>query len=392
MTQPETRDRARSQSQQPELQVTIVTPFGTDFGGSEQWLLSLVRHAPWLRFRAIVLQEGPLAGRLRAAGVAVVVLPTGASATAVGRASRGILTDLREHRPDVVMGNGVKAQLALTGPAALLHLPTVWIKHDHSFDGSLARPLGKLATGVVATASEVGTAAHRNDVVVIEPERPPGPLLPAQAREELSSFGYRRRDGRLTLAMLGRLVPYKGVDIGISALCYPQAADWDLVVIGGDDTSTPGEGARLARLATLLDLADRVTFTGPIPNAGRCLAAFDALAVLTRPGQARAPRREGYGITATEAMLAERPVIVAGEGPIGRRLRTPEGPAGIVVTPADPLSTARALGRLADPAVRTAMGTLGLRRAASLPTADAVAERTSEVLFAAAGATAHPRH
>lgn len=366
------------------LSVTAVTPFATDGGGSEQWLLSLVRNAQRLRFRVIVMQQGPLVGLLREAGAEVVELPTGADALALARAGRAVLADLRAHRPDVVMGNGVKAQLAITGPAKMLGLPTVWVKHDHSFDASLARPLGRLAQQVVATAAEVGEAVERPDVVVVEPERPPQPLGSDAAQRALAELGIRTRGNRMTLAMVGRLVPYKGVDIGISALAYPASEGWDLMIIGGDDPATPGEGARLARLAAELEVGDRVQFAGPVPHASRYLAAFDALAVLTRPGQAGAPQREGYGITATEAMLASIPVVVAGEGPIARRLRTGSGPAGLVVRPADPLATAMALRRLSDPAVRFEMGQLGQQRASSLPSATDVAEAMTRVLQEAA--------
>lgn len=136
----------------------------------------------------------------------------------------------------------------------------------------------------------------------------------------------------------------------------------------------------MRQLAGSLGVADRVTFTGPLPAAGRLMGAFDALAVLTRPGQARAPDREGYGITATEAMLAGRPVVVAGEGPIARRLRSGERPAGIVVRPADPLDTARALATLTDPQVRAQMGAAGAATASVQPDAEAVAAAVVQVL------------
>lgn len=330
-----------------------------------------------------MLQDGDFKAELAAIGADVVVLPTGRNSAAVAAASFHVLTELRRHRPDVVLANGVKAQLVSAMPARLLGLPVVWVKHDHSYDSSLARPLGRLSTSVVATALEVGVPTGRDDVVVIEPERPVEPLSRAAAAESLAEFGYRP-DARPAVVMIGRLVPYKGVDVGIRALAYPDAANWRLAVIGGDDAATPGETDRLRRLAEELGVSDRVTFTGPIAAAGRLVAAFDALAVLTRPGQAHAPQREGYGITATEAMLAGRPVIVAGDGPIARRLRTINGPAGVVVRQGDPRSTANGLAQLADPTVRAVFGARGQRTAKVLPGAADVAARLTEVLRRAA--------
>jgi glycosyltransferase involved in cell wall biosynthesis len=369
-------DDAAPESSGRPLRVTVVTPFGTDAGGAEQWLLALIQHSHGVSYRVLVLQAGPLATRLRELGVDVAVVPTGASAAALAKAKSVVLRDLRSHRPDVAMGNGVKGQVALAGPSLLLGIPTVWVKHDHSFDSTLVGPLGRMSTRVVATAEEVGRAVRRDDVVVIEPERPPAPLDQPAARAALAELlptAPPADAARLTLAMVGRLVPYKGLDIAISALAYPAAADWRLVAIGADDPATPGEQQRLTGLAHDLGVSDRVTFLGPVPHAGQYLAAFDALAVLTRPGQANAPQREGYGITATEAMLAGRPVIVAGEGPIARRIDTPAGPAGIVVRPADPLATATALKTLTDPQLRMAMGARGHAVAAVAPDASAVA-------------------
>ena len=116
----------------------------------------------------------------------------------------------------------------------------------------------------------------------------------------------------------------------------------------------------------------------------RLLAAADALAVLTRPGGPRTPGREGYGITATEAMLAGVPVIVAGQGPIARRLQTPDGPAGVVLDAADPGECARALAELDDADLRADMGARGRAAAAQAPDDAAVARAFAEVVRHAA--------
>jgi glycosyltransferase involved in cell wall biosynthesis len=326
-----------------------------------------------------------MAQSLEDIGAVVTVVPVGADAAALVKAASSLARLLRADRPDVVLGNGVKAQAAVIAPAKAMGIPTVWVKHDHSFDTSLARPLGSISTAVVATAAEVGQAASRSDLVVIEPERPPAPLERERALERLGEFGYRP-DGRPAVVMIGRLVPYKGVDVAIRALAYPEAgrasdaACWRLVVIGGDDPATPQETGRLRQLAADLGVADRVHFCGPIPQAGQVVSGFEALAVLTRPGQPGAPQREGYGITATEAMLAGVPVVVAGEGPIARRIATPDGPAGVVVGPGDPLSTARGLALLAHPEVRATYGRRGQAVARSLPDADEVAAAVLRVL------------
>lgn len=365
------------------LPVTVVSSFGGVRGGAEQWLASALELTDQLRVRAVLLQDGPLADELAAHGADVAVIPTGSSPAAIMRASTRVLADFRRHRPAVVAGNNVKAQLALIGPARALRIPSVWIKHDHSYDSLLALRLGAASTEVVSTALEVGLPTRRSDLVVIEPPRPPEPLPRSEALAELAQLGYRPGEGT-TLVMIGRLVPYKGVDIGITALTYPAADGWRLAVIGDDGSDGDAELHRLRRLAADLGVMDRVDFLGAIPGAGRLVAAFDALAVLTRPGQRGAPDREGYGITATEAMLAAVPVVVAGKGPIARRLDTPAGPAGLVVRPADPLATARALQCLTVEAERATLGAAGRAVAVDLPDAQQVSDALVEVLCRAA--------
>ena len=362
-----------------ELKVTVISTFGGTAGGAEQWLASVLAHSRGLRVRAIILEAGPLADVLAAQGAEILVLPTGSSARDMANTARLLLADLRAHRPEVIVANGVKAMAAVAGPAVALGIPRVWVKHDHSFDASLARPLGRIATKVIATALEVGMPTRREDLVVIEPERPADPESRSSALAALAHLGYTATD-QPTCAIIGRLVPYKGVDVGIASLAYDPARRWRLVVIGAASPATPDELERLTALAADLGVIDRVDFLGSIPGAGRLVSAFDALAVLTRPGQPNAPDREGYGITATEAMLGGIPVVIAGPGPVARRLQTPAGPAGIMVAQADPCAVAEALAALTDPDSRLKMGQAGRKAALLQPDAQQVADEFVGVL------------
>ena len=357
--------------------VAVVSAFAT-MGGSEQWILGVMDHGgPDVEWRFIVLQEGPFADELRSRGVPVDIVPTGAAPWQILASGRRIRSLLAPAPPQVVVGNGIKAQLAAMPAARSLGLPTVWVKHDHSFDRWLARPLGRAVTRVVTTAAEVGRPTGRSDLVVIEPPRPPEPLPPAQATVLLEEHGWQ--PSHPTVAMITRLVPYKGVDVAIEAL--GAAPGWRLLVIGGEDAAAPGERHRLEELAADRGVAGRVTFTGPVPQAGRTLTAVDALTVQTRPGGGRnAPDKEGFGIVGTEAMLAGIPVVMAGPGPIASRLATPDGPAGIVVPQADPTATAGALRRLDAADVRRRMGSAGRRAAEGHPDDSQVAARMVDVL------------
>lgn len=359
------------------MRVAVVSAFAT-MGGSEQWILGVVDHSgPDLRWRFVVLQEGQFVEELRRRGIPVDVVPTGAAPWQILASGRQVRRLLAEGPPQVIVGNGIKAQLAALPAARALRVPTVWVKHDHSFDRWLARPLGRAVTAVITTAAEVGRPTGRDDVVVIEPPRPPAPLPAAEAARVLAEYGWV--PAHPTVAMITRLVPYKGVDVAITALV--DAPEWRLLVIGGEDAAAPGERRRLEALSAELGVRDRVTFTGAVPRAGRTLTAVDALTVQTRPGGGRnAPDREGFGIVGTEAMLAGIPVVMAGTGPIATRLSTPGGPAGIVVPQSDAAATAAALRRLGNSAERERMGRAGQQSAARHPDEQQVADRMVEVL------------
>lgn len=367
--------------------VLIVSPYGTTAGGAEQWLLGILgtgalQQAGWAT-DAIVMQQGPLREALRRAQVTAITLPIPASPVGIARRVPALRRAIVARDPAVVVANGVKAQLAVSMALAGTGIPTVWVKHDHSYDSTLAPLLGRAATLVVPTALEVGLPTGRTDLIVIEPPRPPAPLPATQARQVLGAHGWTQRT-RLALGMITRLVPYKGVDLAIEALADGHCADWELVVVGGDDPATPDESQRLTALATRLGVADRVSLVGPIADAGQLLTAVDAVAVLTRPGQAGAPSKEGYGIVASEAMLAGVPVVVAQEGPISRRLQTPTGPAGVTLPHPDATALAAALDSLSHDETRLAMGERGMATGGALPTQDDVARQFVDVITVAA--------
>jgi len=366
----------------------IVTPYGTVTGGAEQWLLGILRtgaleQAGWVT-DSIVMQSGPMVDALRGELVTAIALPIPASPACIISRIPALRRAILSRAPDVVVANGVKAQLAVSLALACTGVPTVWVKHDHSHDSSLGRLLGRTATVVVSTALEVGLPTGRDDLIVIEPARPPEPLPADVARGRLQDLGWEPTR-RLTLAMITRLVPYKGVDLAIEALSDPRAGQWELLVIGGDDPATPDETDRLRELARSAGVTDRVFFAGAIPGGGNLLSAVDALGVLTRPGQEGAPTKEGYGIVASEAMMAAVPVVVAQPGPISRRIDTSDGPAGITLAAPAPQHLAAALDRLSVDELRQNMGVNGRHVALSLPTQSDIARQFVDVIELATG-------
>jgi glycosyltransferase involved in cell wall biosynthesis len=350
------------------LHVTVVQPYGV-IGGAELWLLSLLDATDRLDVNAVMLGDGPLRDEFAKRNIPCALRPTGRSAPAIAGAAAWLFRRLRARRPDVVLANSVKAA-ATTAPAARLSgVPCVWVKHDHSYDGSLTRALAAVTDICIGTEPGLIAASKHPRAALVPVPAPSGTALPrAVAREELVRRGARLAGDERLLLTIGRLVSYKGVDDAVTALARPGGQSWRLAVVGPADPSDPGERKRLTALAAALGVADRVDFTGWIQDAWRVIPAADSVAVLTKP-DGTGPGQEAFGGTAIEAMLNGVPVITTGPGSVADRVAGPAAapPGGITVPPADPAKVADALGRLADPDTRKAMGRAGRRRTASNP-------------------------
>jgi glycosyltransferase involved in cell wall biosynthesis len=368
----------------PPLRVLIVQPYA-ERGGSEAWLLRLIDalEEP-LDLSAVLLKDGPMRGELEQRGIPVVLHPVGNNPADLARPIGWLARALGQDPPDVILANVMKAQM-VAGPAGrIAGVPTVWAKHDHGYDRVLAVPLGRISDRVIGAVEELAAPTKRDDAVIIPP---PLPDEPPAARDDAIAFlrerGIPVGDGRPALVMAGRLVPFKGVDDAIQALARPEAGDWTLVVAGEDDHSAPGETERLRGIARDQGVAERVHFAGHVPSVSHWLAAFDALAVLTRPGARRAPTSEGFGTSAFEAQLAGLPVIATGEGAVVRRLAG--GRAGEAVPTGDPAAVARALGRFSDRDERARAGAAAREIVAGHPDAAECARLLVATLRDAAG-------
>ena len=355
------------------LRCVVVTPYGA-LGGSERWLLGLLDAAgARLDVEVWMLQDGPLRQELETRGVSVRVLATGAGARDVVARTRDLLRRLRATDADVVMANGVKAAAATVPAARLAGVPVAWVKHDFSFDRTLAPVLGRLSDLVVATSAAVAEATRRDDAVVVPPPRPTA--LPASTGEAQRFWTDRgvvtSTAGAPVMAMLCRLVSYKGVDTAIRALALDTAATWTLVVVGPHDPSEPAEPHRLRALADELGVGPRLCLAGEIEDAGRHLATFDAVGVLTRD-TGDGFGREGYSMVALEALTCGVPLVGAAGNPEVERMASVAGR----VVPADaPAAVAAALADLGDPTTGAWCAQAGRELMAEHPDAAECADR-----------------
>jgi rhamnosyl/mannosyltransferase len=168
----------------------------------------------------------------------------------------------------------------------------------------------------------------------------------------------RSRFRQPVLLFVGRLVPYKGVDVLLQAL---PGLEVHAVVVG--------DGRLRHNLETTsreMGLRDRVHFVGDISDEERLawLCACDALVLPS------VTRQEAFGIVQLEAMLCGRPVVGT-DVPTGAPWVNVHEQTGLVVPAGDAESLRRAVARLtADPNMRRRMGAAGRARVLASFTSD----------------------
>ncbi|MGH3104853.1 MAG: glycosyltransferase family 4 protein [Gaiellaceae bacterium] len=265
---------------------------------------------------------------------------------------------LRGLRPDLVHTHLVHADVY--GAVAAGRVPLVSTKHnDDRFRlgpfRHVERALARRAERVIAiteslrrfTVEQVGLPPGKVTTIHYGLDAPPRPWAPTEL--ELP-------EGAIVSAV-ARLVPQKGIDVAVQAMA---GVDATLVVLG--------EGPERSRLESLArNLGVRLLLPGRVGDVDFVLQRAD---VLVHPA-----RWEGFGLALLEAMLAELPVVATRVSSIPEIVT--DGETGLLVAPDDPDSLAAALRRLlADPGLRSRLGTAGRARARESFSVERMARRT----------------
>lgn len=130
-------------------------------------------------------------------------------------------------------------------------------------------------------------------------------IHPAVVVPRLNSGGQQGRDysSVRTALFVGRLIPSRGLIPAITTLARPDAADWELRVIGDGP-----DWRRADRLADRLGVRDRVEFLGELPRADvlKAMGSADALLSPTLGDSA--------GWAVAEALASGCPVVCLDRG------------------------------------------------------------------------------
>jgi len=353
--------------------------------GGELALLALLPELD-VEAHVILAADGPLAERLRAAGVSVEVLPLADETRELRRARTAVEAPLhavrtlghawrlarrlRELDPDLVHTNSLKADIYGGIAARLARVPCVWHVRDRIAPDYLPRTavlLVRLAARLLPSAivanseSTLATLPRRRHSVVV-----PSPVALAPTAPNRSADGLR-------VGMLGRVAPWKGQHVFLAAFAsaFPDGGATARVIgaplFGSDEEEYE---RKLHSQAEALGISGRVEFRGFREDVGAELAELDVLVhASTLP--------EPFGQTVVQGMAAALPVVAANAG--GPAELVEDGTTGVLYPPGDTAALAAVLRTLAaDPELRLRLGNAAREHATAFAPAD-VARRLEDV-------------
>lgn len=355
-------------------------------GGIETVVETLCRgEARWADSAALVLNDGPQTIVERRDGVAVTRVGSVARVGAVSLAPTLPLWLAKAHADALVLHEPNPMALVAYFLARPRMPLVVWYhseviraewKYKIFYEPLLEFALRRAARIVVATPPMCDVPAlgrYREKCVVVpygldlERQRPVG-----ESRLRIESSVATRRP---TFLFVGRLVPYKGVDVLLRAM---RGLDANTVIVGNGPLREP-----LEHMARDLGIDDRVRFLGEVSSA-ELREWYEACDAFVLPS---VTRQEAFGMVQLEAMLHGRPVISTDLG-TGVSWVNQHEHTGLVVRPGDVDELQRAVRRLIeDPGLRNALGAAARARVLSQFTAETMCSATYTLYQEVSGQT-----
>ncbi len=340
--------------------------------GGEIALLRLLPHLDEVDPHVILAEDGPLADRLRSAGITTEVLslrertrnlrkdrvtpgtlPFG-SVVVTALYSVRLALRLRQLRPDVVHTNSLKSGVYGSIAARLAGIPSVWHVRDRIAVDYLPKTAVRLTrfmtrrlpSVVIANSQATMRTLHPGGSSIVLysvlPEVLAPPRVPAKRTAEA-----------LVVGMVGRLAPWKGQELFLRAFADAfGTSEARCVIIGSSMFGEDEYALGLHSLVGELDLQDHVEFRGFQENVWSEFARLDVLvhaSLIPEP----------FGQVVLEGMAARVPVVVANAG--GPAEIVTHGVNGLHYPMGDRAALAAALRTLADdPALRERLATEAL--------------------------------
>lgn len=344
----------------------LIAESGSGYGGSAKYLSELVLLLDRSRYdvRVVAAEDGPFIARVRAQDVPVLVRPqwrlgeAGPSRLRYVRYAARMLVQLAITTPGIVKRlRRERIRLVHLNNEILSHVPLVLaarlarcriVCHLHGW-----RPLTKTERGAArfidafVCISEAGARFYREqlrgrDVIAIPNGlHLNGHHLPTgdQRRATRATFGLS--DADVVVAMVGRLVPWKGHEVYLSALAdlrsrIPNIAG---LIVGNDPSADQAYRQQLMRKVQAAGLAARVRL---LPWQEDLCAIYEACDIVVHASV----KPEPFGLVILEAMAAGKPVIATAAGGVVDILT--DGDTGLLVPPGDVEALSNAIRRLIE--------------------------------------------
>lgn len=323
------------------LAVTFVSPHALLGGGAERYLETLVGELGpgWVR-GVVSLQEGTANERFgEAAGHEPVVLHTTGSVASMLRSSWRLRRVLHRDRPDVVHANGIKA--ALMCVLATRRIPVVWLKHDFSWDGRLARLVSRFCAQVVGVSESVTQGLPEGEKVsVVNPGIAPPPVDREAGRRVLRGLLDAPTDAPV-VTLVGRLHPQKGHPelLDIVPRLLERIPELRIAFVGGEDPTSLDYAEAVRR--QVAEFAPRVRLLGHRADALTLVAGSD-LVVVPSVRDEHGVGPESLSLVTLEAMHAGTAVVAYGHGGVPEVL----GDTGRLVPPGNRAALTEAIVEL----------------------------------------------
>jgi glycosyltransferase involved in cell wall biosynthesis len=379
------------------MRILVTLPWGQRLGGAEAMLQTVLdgAHESTHELELVFFEPGPWPAELIDAGFRVEVIPAGRLrhphrwlATVIRLARL-----LRRRQPDLILNWAAKTQL-YGSPAAVLAgmpgrvlwwqqgIPTgAWIDRCATslptravgcYSNAAARAQARLspsrATFVVSAGAHVaGThVAGRPADTHVGDAHPAGTYASDRrsgthagayvAGADAASMALELPAGTPVVGLVGRLQPWKGQDrlLGAQVLLRERGHPFHTVIVGGDAYGlSPEYAGSLPPLISRLGLADSVTMTDQVPDAGPYIDRMDILVNASDP--------EPFGIVLLEAMARGVAVVAVDSG--GPAEFIEHGRTGMLAASGEPGALADALEPLlASAALRRELGEAGRQR------------------------------
>lgn len=335
-------------------------------GGAELALLRLLRAIDPQQAAVSVLLfgDGPLAERLREAGVPVELQPLGALAVLDREASGASWLQtlrnaaatvpfavrlgrrLRALDPDVIHSTSLKADLIAVPATWIARRPLVWHVHDRISPDYLPGPLVGLIRALACRVPRHVVANSRATADTLPGARNLTIAYPGFGPDQASPSPTDHLPPDVpTIGILGRISPTKGqlVFVRAAARVLQRHPETRFTIIGEPLFGEDDYARQVRDEVRALDIAERVDFAGFVDDPR---AALDGLTACVHAS----PTPEPFGQVVVEAMARGVPVIATEGGGIAEIVRPePEGePFGLLVPPADPEALATAILAVLD--------------------------------------------